>query len=62
MALQTPAQRKANEKFAKRNERKLGKPKTVSTKKEYPVSKTWIALFCFLLIGGGVLELLRIFF
>lgn len=31
-------------------------------KVEYPISKGWIALLVFLVCGGAVLELIRIFF
>lgn len=62
MAIQTPRQRIANEKFQKRNEKKLGKKKQTEGKAESPVSKTWVFVLLFLLIGGGVLELFSLFF
>lgn len=62
MAIQTPRQRIANEKFQKRNEKKLGKKKQTEVKAESPVSKTWVFVLLFLLIGGGVLELFSLFF
>ncbi|AMD20783.1 HDR041Wp [Eremothecium sinecaudum] len=61
MAHQTPRQRAANLKFAKANEKKLGKPKETK-KADYPVSKTWMFVLLFLLIGGGVLELISMLF
>ncbi len=66
MAVQTPKQRKANEKFNKKIEknRKYGKKK-VSKKDpndKLPVSKYWIIALLFLLVGGGVLELVNLLF
>lgn len=60
MAIQHPRQRLANEKFAKRNEqhRKFGKKKVKESDSfKSPISKTWLAVLAFLLIGGGLLEL-----
>ncbi|CCF58458.1 hypothetical protein KAFR_0E03060 [Kazachstania africana CBS 2517] len=65
MAVQTPKQRIANEKFNKNIEkhRKYGKKKP--TKKDQDrklgISKTWIMVILFLLLGGGLLELLSFF-
>ncbi|CUS24440.1 LAQU0S16e01750g1_1 [Lachancea quebecensis] len=61
MAVQTPKQRIANERFAKRNEKKLGKAKPKETKVESPLSKTWVIVLLFLLVGGGILELFTLF-
>ncbi|SCU85001.1 LADA_0D05160g1_1 [Lachancea dasiensis] len=61
MAVQTPKQRIANEKFAKRNEKKLGKAKKTQTKPALSLSKTWISVLLFLLVGGGILELVSLF-
>ncbi|ODV72703.1 Ysy6p CYBJADRAFT_168248 [Cyberlindnera jadinii NRRL Y-1542] len=61
MAIQTPKQRLANEKFYKKHEKQMGKPKP-KTKKESPVSTGWIILLAFLIGGGAVLEIIRIFF
>lgn len=60
MAIQTPKQRIANEKFAKRNEkfRKYGKKKQTPNQWQLPVSRGWLILLGFLLVGGGLLELL----
>ncbi|SCU95141.1 LANO_0E09428g1_1 [Lachancea nothofagi CBS 11611] len=61
MAVQTPKQRIANEKFAKRNEQKLGKARKTTAKKGPALSKTWVYVLLFLLIGGGILELMTLF-
>lgn len=61
MAVQTPKQRLANAKFNKKNEkyRKYGKKKESKTDKTPPmISKTWLGILLFLLVGGGVLELI----
>ncbi|PVH22521.1 hypothetical protein CXQ85_005091 [Candidozyma haemuli] len=60
--LQTPKQRQANAKFAKKNVNKQGKPRDTQKKTEFPVSKTWIFVLAFLICGGAVLELVRMFF
>lgn len=65
MAIQTPKQRLANERFNKNIEknRKYGKKKVAkSTDNKFPISKYWIAAIFFLLVGGGVLELLSFLF
>ncbi|KAK9465212.1 hypothetical protein V1512DRAFT_57371 [Lipomyces arxii] len=62
---QTPQQRIANQKYAKNEERKKGKPEYLKAKKtseKPPISKTWIYIFIFLVVGGGILELLSLFF
>ncbi|KAI9733069.1 MAG: hypothetical protein M1834_003615 [Cirrosporium novae-zelandiae] len=62
---QTPQQRRANDKFAKHEAFKMGKPESVRKAKsgdKSPISPIWIGLLAFLLIGGLVLELLRYFF
>ncbi|KAF2142095.1 uncharacterized protein K452DRAFT_318400 [Aplosporella prunicola CBS 121167] len=62
---QTPQQRLANERFAKSEANKRGKPVTVVKKQEVhksPISKTWIILLAFVLCGGVIFELLRLFF
>ncbi|KAK9368183.1 hypothetical protein V1509DRAFT_100967 [Lipomyces kononenkoae] len=60
--VQTPTQRLANQKYAKREEKKHGKPEAVSKKKaeKSPISKTWIYLFAFLVAGGLILEILNL--
>ncbi|CDO92477.1 unnamed protein product [Kluyveromyces dobzhanskii CBS 2104] len=62
MAIQTPRQRLANEKWAKRNEKKVGKPKTKAKDQpsKSPISKPWVIALVFLLIGGGILELVSL--
>lgn len=61
MAVQTPKQRLANEKFAKRNEkfRKYGQKKNKAEgQSKFAISKPWLILLAFLLVGGGIIELL----
>ncbi|CAI1922711.1 hypothetical protein SEUBUCD646_0D03710 [Saccharomyces eubayanus] len=62
MAVQIPKQRLANAKFNKNNEkyRKYGKKKVdKADKKAAPlISKTWLGILIFLLVGGGVLQLI----
>lgn len=62
MAIQTPRQRLANEKWAKKNEKKLGKPKVKAKDQvsKSPISKPWIIALIFLLIGGAILELVSL--
>ncbi|EKG14642.1 hypothetical protein MPH_08115 [Macrophomina phaseolina MS6] len=73
---QTPQQRLANERFAKSEAAKRGKPQTAVKKQEVaksPISKGWIetihsdlpllvAVLAFILCGGLIFELLRLFF
>jgi hypothetical protein len=71
----TPQQRKANALFEKREAAKRGQP--VQPKQEVkkaPISKYWIgtqfskkcdsclAALIFVTVGGGILELIRVFF
>lgn len=63
MAIQTPKQRLANEKFNKNIEkhRKFGKakPQKSGSAGEKPqISAYWMYALLFLLVGGGLLELL----
>ncbi|KAK9479865.1 hypothetical protein V1514DRAFT_318797 [Lipomyces japonicus] len=63
--VQTPQQRLANQKYAKREEKKHGKPESLTAKKDSPkppISRGWIALFVFLVAGGLILEVLNLFF
>lgn len=60
-----PKIRRANQKFEKHNKdvRKNGKPKTNKKVAEKPaLSKFWIYLLAFLIIGGGLLEIISLFF
>ncbi|KAH8726353.1 hypothetical protein GQ44DRAFT_706161 [Phaeosphaeriaceae sp. PMI808] len=63
---QTPQQRQANMRFAKAQEKKMGKPETVVVEKrgpqKSPISKIWIILLGFVLCGGLIFELLKLFF
>ena len=63
---QTPQQRAANARFARREEGKMGKPvETRNKRKEEfksPISKTWIIILAFVLCGGLIFELLKLFF
>ncbi|GMM48840.1 hypothetical protein DAPK24_054380 [Pichia kluyveri] len=66
MAVQTFQQRRANEKFAngikKVRTGEKQKVKKEINQKTVNLPKWLIYLLCFLLIGGGVLEIMRIFF
>ncbi|OSS55194.1 hypothetical protein B5807_01753 [Epicoccum nigrum] len=64
---QTPQQRQANMRFAKAQEKKMGKPEAPVVVKprgpqKSPISKGWIVLLAFMLCGGLLFELLRMFF
>ncbi|OJD31140.1 endoplasmic stress-associated ramp4 [Diplodia corticola] len=62
---QTPQQRLANERFAKSEASKRGKPQATVKKQEVqksPISTGWIAVLAFILCGGVLFELLRLFF
>uniref|UniRef100_A0A060TB51 Stress-associated endoplasmic reticulum protein n=1 Tax=Blastobotrys adeninivorans TaxID=409370 RepID=A0A060TB51_BLAAD len=61
---QTPRQRLANERYAKKEQWKKGKPTSEVKPKQkdpLPISKGWLALLAFLVLGGGIFELLRLF-
>ncbi|KAF8473187.1 hypothetical protein BDZ91DRAFT_675807 [Kalaharituber pfeilii] len=64
--VQTPAQRRANEKFAKREEAKRGKPesaiKSQKAKFKSPITPLWLALLGFVVFGGLIFELIRLIF
>lgn len=66
MAVQTPKQRIANEKFNKKIEktRKYGKKKVnkKDQKDTLPISKYWIIALLFLLVGGSILEFISLIF
>ncbi|RPA83293.1 hypothetical protein BJ508DRAFT_413484 [Ascobolus immersus RN42] len=61
----TPQMRAANAKFAKKQELKRGRSSTELKEKvqkrdyKLPVSVGWIYLLGFVLIGGGIFEVLR---
>ncbi|KAF2842701.1 hypothetical protein M501DRAFT_993447 [Patellaria atrata CBS 101060] len=63
---QTPQQRAANERFAKSESAKRGKPVTAVKKstavQKSPISKGWIVVLAFVLCGGLIFELIRLFF
>ncbi|KAK6334057.1 hypothetical protein TWF696_002559 [Orbilia brochopaga] len=63
MAVQTPQQRIANEKFAKREAAKRGKAegdrKTYEKTAKSPISPMWFALLGFVVFGGLLFELAR---
>ncbi|KAF1824354.1 uncharacterized protein K489DRAFT_378762 [Dissoconium aciculare CBS 342.82] len=63
--VQTPQQRRANEQFAKKQEKKMGKPAApVVVKKERPqkspISVGWLYVLLFVLCGGLIFEAVRI--
>ncbi|KAF3903369.1 hypothetical protein ABW20_dc0102595 [Dactylellina cionopaga] len=62
-AQQTPQQRLANEKFAKREAAKRGKAetdrKTYEKPSKMPISPIWFFLLGFVVIGGLLFELAR---
>ncbi|EZF13167.1 hypothetical protein H112_06316 [Trichophyton rubrum D6] len=63
MAPQTPQQRRANERFAKKEASKRGKPEAAvktKPKAKSPISMGWVVLLLFVLCGGLVFELLRV--
>ncbi|CCE79888.1 Piso0_002980 [Millerozyma farinosa CBS 7064] len=62
MGTQTPKQRAANAKWAKKNIKKQGKPRSKDEETEYPVSRVWLAALLFLVCGGIILELIRMVF
>ncbi|KAK3905429.1 hypothetical protein C8A05DRAFT_30775 [Staphylotrichum tortipilum] len=65
---QTPQQRRANLKFAKDNESRMGKSedqikKRVKDAPKSPISPIWLILLGFVVFGGLIFEVLsRIFF
>lgn len=61
-AHQTPRQRAANAKFASINTKKQGKPRAKTEAVQFPISKGWIFVLVFLVCGGALLEILRLFF
>ncbi|KAF2416433.1 hypothetical protein EJ08DRAFT_600533, partial [Tothia fuscella] len=61
---QTPQQRKANAKFAKVEEEKRGKPVQLKKreKQKSPYGPAVLALMAFVVCGGVIFEILRIWF
>lgn len=64
---QTIQQRQANEKYARREENKRGKPETHSSRvkkqvEKSPIPKVYVYILLFLLLGGIVFELARLVF
>ncbi|KAF1832901.1 hypothetical protein BDW02DRAFT_570601 [Decorospora gaudefroyi] len=63
---QTPQQRQANMRFAKAQEKKMGKPESPVLKKrepqKSPIGRIWIILLAFVLCGGLLFEVLKLFF
>jgi len=66
MAQQTPTQRRANEKYAKREEAKRGRPEGIVKAKKggfkSPISPFWLGILAFVVFGGIVFELVRLIF
>ncbi|KAL1987524.1 hypothetical protein VTN96DRAFT_3451 [Rasamsonia emersonii] len=61
--VQTPKQKRANEKYARHEAAKHGKPKSALKQKEKlksPISTGWVVLLAFVICGGLVFELLRV--
>ncbi|KAK3308628.1 uncharacterized protein B0T15DRAFT_113322 [Chaetomium strumarium] len=65
--VQTPQQRRANLKFAKENEARMGKSEDQIKKRakvvaKSPISPIWLGLLAFVVFGGLVFEIIsRIF-
>jgi len=63
---QTPAQRKANAKYAKLEEEKRGKPlaqqKRKDGDKKSPISIGWFVLLAVVVCGGVLVEVIRLWF
>ncbi|KAK2750229.1 hypothetical protein FQN55_002374 [Onygenales sp. PD_40] len=60
---QTPQQRRANERYAKHEASKRGKPETVVKQKQKfksPLSVGWVVVLAFVVCGGMIFELLRV--
>jgi len=62
--VQTLYQQKANQKFARREEKKMGKSSEALQKKrksKVSVSGVWLALMLFAVLGGLIFEFVRLF-
>ncbi|KAK2812343.1 hypothetical protein FQN50_001342 [Emmonsiellopsis sp. PD_5] len=60
---QTPTQRRANERYAKHEASKRGKPEAVVKQKQKfksPLSVGWVVVLAFVVCGGMIFELLRV--
>lgn len=61
---QTPAQKRANAKYAKLEEQKRGKPESMTKRKDAPkspISMGWIIALLLILCSGVIFEVLRLF-
>jgi hypothetical protein len=61
--VQTPQQRRANEKFAREQQARMGKPKdslkkTTKEVPKSPISVYWLIVLAFVIFGGIVFELI----
>ncbi|KAL1967316.1 hypothetical protein VTN77DRAFT_3362 [Rasamsonia byssochlamydoides] len=60
---QTPKQKRANEKYARHEAAKHGKPKSAvkqHQKLKSPIAAGWVVVLAFVICGGLVFELLRV--
>ncbi|KJF60940.1 uncharacterized protein CIMG_13334 [Coccidioides immitis RS] len=60
---QTPQQRRANERYAKNETAKRGKPENISKAKIKPkasLSTGWVVVLAFVVCGGVMFELVRV--
>jgi len=65
MTQQTPQQRRANESYARKESAKRGKAESalkIRSKEKSPISMVWIGILAFVVCGGLIFELLRLFF
>ncbi|AOW04590.1 hypothetical protein B0I75DRAFT_135374 [Yarrowia lipolytica] len=60
---QTPAQKRANAKFAAKQEKKMGKPRPEEKveRPTLPISKSWLLVLIFVVCGGALFEILKLF-
>jgi len=61
---QTPQQRKANERYARAESAKRGQPEAFGKTKQVaksPIKTGWLVVLGFVVFGGIVFELLRLF-
>ncbi|PGH06580.1 hypothetical protein AJ80_08139 [Polytolypa hystricis UAMH7299] len=60
---QTPTQRRANERFAKHEAAKRGKPETIvkqKPKSKSPLPIVWVVVLAFIVCGGVIFEFLKV--